>query len=406
MIRKLSKGSKSFDDFCRRFHGGVNRGAEVKSYTLDEVVTTLNSVWPYEWAAFIHDRVYSVAPHAPTNGITAGGWRMGWADSLGPIQKSRETADKKLDESYSLGFDLKTETGEVNDIVPGAPADRAGIAPGMKLIAINGRRYSSDVLRDAIAATKQSGRIDLLCENKEFFQTYALEYREGRRHPVLVRDNGAGGIDIFTGGVENNRGVVRSFSYKTGTGFSVGSTRDLGYFYKGAINALAADGSSLYVGGEIGADRLTLSNTARGAVAGQEGFVARIDADLTSTNLDRATYLGSAQDDAVKSLAIVNGDVYAAGVTGGAIAGSGAAKSPLRTSSSFTCRRRDCRRNLRSRRAFAHCRPAPAMPSRNSLAGTATMPSLRSAASSIAVATGASRTFGWSPVASARDRCG
>ena len=116
---------------------------------------------------------------------------MGWADSLGPIQKSRETADKKLDESYSLGFDLKTETGEVNDIVPGAPADRAGIAPGMKLIAINGRRYSSDVLRDAIAATKQSGRIDLLCENKEFFQTYALEYREGRRHPVLVRDNGA-----------------------------------------------------------------------------------------------------------------------------------------------------------------------------------------------------------------------
>ncbi len=146
---------------------------------------------------------------------------------------------------------------------------------------------------------------------------------------LLVRDNGAGGIDIFTGGVENNRGVVRSFSYKTGTGFSVGSTRDLGYFYKGAINALAADGSSLYVGGEIGADRLTLSNTARGAVAGQEGFVARIDADLTSTNLDRATYLGSAQDDAVKSLAIVNGDVYAAGVTGGAIAGSGAAKSPL-----------------------------------------------------------------------------
>ncbi len=190
IIRKLSKGSKSLDDFCRKFHGGANRGAEVKPYTLDEVVTTLNSVWPYEWAAFIHDRVYSVAPHAPTNGITAGGWRVGWADSLGPIQKSRETADKKLDESFSLGFELKTETGEVNDIVPGSPADRAGIAPGMKLIAINGRHYSSDVLRDAIAATKQSGRIDLLCENKEFFQTYALDYREGRRHPVLVRDNG------------------------------------------------------------------------------------------------------------------------------------------------------------------------------------------------------------------------
>lgn len=146
---------------------------------------------------------------------------------------------------------------------------------------------------------------------------------------LLVRDNGAGGIDIFTGGVEDNRGVLRSFSYSSGAGFSVGQTRDIGYFYKGAINALAIDGSSLYVGGEIGADRLTLGDAARGAVAGQEGFVARIDADLTSTGLDRATYLGSAQDDAVKSLALVNGDVYAAGVTGGAIAGSGAANSPM-----------------------------------------------------------------------------
>jgi len=146
---------------------------------------------------------------------------------------------------------------------------------------------------------------------------------------LVVRDNGAGGIDIFTGGVEDNRGVVRSFSYTSGAGLSVGQTRDIGYFYKGAINALAIDGSSLYVGGEIGADRLTLSNTARGAVAGQEGFVARIDANLASTSLDRATYLGSAQDDAVKALTIVNGDVYAAGVTGGAISGSGAAKSPM-----------------------------------------------------------------------------
>ena len=146
---------------------------------------------------------------------------------------------------------------------------------------------------------------------------------------LVVRDNGSGGIDIFTGGVEDNRGVVRSFSYSSGAGFSVGATRDLGYFYKSAINALAIDGSSLYVGGEIGADRLTLSNTARGAVAGQEGFVARIDADLTSTGLDRATYLGSAQDDAVKALAIVNGAVYAAGVTGGVMAMSGAANTPM-----------------------------------------------------------------------------
>lgn len=146
---------------------------------------------------------------------------------------------------------------------------------------------------------------------------------------LLVRDNGAGGVDIFTGGVEDNRGVLRSFSYSSGGGLAVGQTRDIGYFYKGAINAIVADGGSLYVGGEVGADRLTVGATVRGAVAGQEGFVARIDADLTSTGLDRATYLGSAQDDSVKSLTIVNGNIYAAGVSGGVIAGTGASKTPM-----------------------------------------------------------------------------
>lgn len=146
---------------------------------------------------------------------------------------------------------------------------------------------------------------------------------------LAVADNGAGGVNIFTGGVEDGRGVLRSFSYSTSAGFSAGAARDIGYFYKGAINALTIAGSSLYVGGEVGADRLTVGAPAQGAVAGQDGFVARINTDLISTNLDRASYLGSSQDDAVKSLAIVNGQVYAAGVTGGVMSGSGAAKAPM-----------------------------------------------------------------------------
>lgn len=147
--------------------------------------------------------------------------------------------------------------------------------------------------------------------------------RDDAATALLVRDNGAGGFDIFTGGVEDNRGVVRRFGYSSASGFSVGATRDIGYFHDGAINALAIDGASLYVGGQVGADRLTLASTARDAVAGKEGFVARLDAGLVATSLDRASYLGSAQDDSVAALSIVNGDVYAAGVAGGAIAGSG-----------------------------------------------------------------------------------
>ncbi len=146
---------------------------------------------------------------------------------------------------------------------------------------------------------------------------------------LFVRDDGSGGMEIFTGGVENNRGVVRRFTYSGTSGFVAGATRDIGYFLGGAINTIAADGASLYVGGETGADRLTLGSSARGAVAGKEGFVARLDAGLVSTAHDRASYLGSAQDDAVKSIAVVDGDVYAGGVTGGVLAGSGAAGAKM-----------------------------------------------------------------------------
>lgn len=161
-------------------------------------------------------------------------------------------------------------------------------------------------------------------------ELFTKQYGTGRDDSataLLVRDNGSGGLDIYTGGVEDSRGVLRSFSYASSTGFVAGAKRDIGYFYNGAINSIATDGTSLYAGGQVGADRLTVGNTARGAVAGQEGFVARLDTNLSSTALDRTTYLGSAQDDAVEGVAVVNGVVYATGVSGGVIAGTGTPNS-------------------------------------------------------------------------------
>src|SRR5262249_57254846 len=80
---------------------------------------------------------------------------------------------------------------------------------------------------------------------------------------LTVADDGHGGTQIFTGGVESNRGVIRSFDYASNTGLVAGATRDIGYFYASAINALATDGTNLYVGGAVGAGRLTVANTAQ-----------------------------------------------------------------------------------------------------------------------------------------------
>ncbi len=130
-------------------------------------------------------------------------------------------------------------------------------------------------------------------------------------------------IEITTGGVESTRGIIRQFTYSTTTGLSTGATRDLGAFGAGAaIKSLVIDGAALYVGGAVRADHLTTGGLARVAVAGLEGFVARISTDLGSAAIDRTTYLGAAGGDSISTLKIVGGAVYAAGAAEGAIAGA------------------------------------------------------------------------------------
>ena len=69
------------------------------------------------------------------------------------------------------------------------PAAKTGIGPGMKLVAVNGRKFSADVLRDALKAGKNSSEpLALLVENTDYYKTYLVDYHAGERYPHLVRD--------------------------------------------------------------------------------------------------------------------------------------------------------------------------------------------------------------------------
>ncbi len=79
--------------------------------------------------------------------------------------------------------------GLVTDTVEGMLAARAGIGPGMKLVAVNGRKFSKEVLSDALRAGKNSSApLELLVENTEYYKTYKLDYHDGEKFPHLVRD--------------------------------------------------------------------------------------------------------------------------------------------------------------------------------------------------------------------------
>ncbi|MDQ4094015.1 MAG: M61 family peptidase, partial [Actinomycetota bacterium] len=69
LIRQLTSGQRSLDDFCRHFYGGHSGPPVVKPYTFDDVVATLDEVAPYDWRTFFNQRLHTTDFHAPLGGI-------------------------------------------------------------------------------------------------------------------------------------------------------------------------------------------------------------------------------------------------------------------------------------------------------------------------------------------------
>jgi predicted metalloprotease with PDZ domain len=190
IIREQTQGQRSLDNFCRTFEGGQSGPPTVVPYTLEDVVHALNDIAPYDWAKLLRERVSSTGPHAPLSGIARDGWKLIYNDQPNLYSKASEKLFKSADFSYSLGFTLKQD-GNFNDVIVGSPAYQAGIGPGMKLIAVNGRKWTPAIIRAALKAAQGTvAPIDLLVENAEFYQTYSITYHEGEQNPHLERVSG------------------------------------------------------------------------------------------------------------------------------------------------------------------------------------------------------------------------
>jgi predicted metalloprotease with PDZ domain len=188
IIRRQSKGKKTIDDFCHVFLGAPSTPPMVKPYTFDDVVNTLNQVVPYDWRGFWNERLTNHGPGAPLGGIEGSGWKLVYDETQSEMERGGESTFHFVDVAYSLGMYLR-EDGTITDTVEGTPAALAGIGPGMKLIAVNGRKYSPEVVRDALKAGKGgTAPLELLIENTGYYKTYKLDYHGGERYPHLVRD--------------------------------------------------------------------------------------------------------------------------------------------------------------------------------------------------------------------------
>ena len=185
-LRQLSGGRHSMNDFARAFFG-INPGDQgVATYTFDDVVRTLNGIQPWDWGTSLHDRLSNVGP-APLAWIQAGGYRLVYRDHPTAYMTSREHERKILDLTFSIGAVIG-EAGRIAGVAWDSPMFNAGATAGATIVAVNGRQYSNDALRQAIRAAQGNREpIRLLIKHGDRYQEAVLDYHDGLRYPELER---------------------------------------------------------------------------------------------------------------------------------------------------------------------------------------------------------------------------
>jgi len=188
-LRDLTGDKRSIDDFAKAFFGVKNGEWDVNTYTFEDVVKTLNDIAPFDWASYLRERLDG---HGPIiGGFEANGWRLVYNDKPSDVAKALETRTGGANLTYSLGVALG-KGGDIADVLWDGPAFKAGLSPGMKIIAVNGKEYSSDAIKDAVAAAAKdkSQPVELLVKNFDEYKTLRIDYHDGLKYPHLERIEG------------------------------------------------------------------------------------------------------------------------------------------------------------------------------------------------------------------------
>jgi predicted metalloprotease with PDZ domain len=189
LIRERSRDKRSLDDFAKAFFGMHDRGATTVTYTFTDVVTALGDVEPYDWTAFLRDRLDAVAKPAPLDGLRRGGYRLVYTDAPSDFQKAGDEKRKHLNLIFSIGAEIDSKEGVILTSMWDSPAFKAKLTEGAQILAVNGAAYSADALKDAILEAKgDRAPIQLIIKSGERFLVTSLDYHGGPRFPHLERD--------------------------------------------------------------------------------------------------------------------------------------------------------------------------------------------------------------------------
>jgi predicted metalloprotease with PDZ domain len=187
LMREQSKGARSLDTFAAEFYGPPAGAITVKPYSYEELIVALNHVVPNDWNALLQKDVQATRPAPVSPGLAAAGWTVTYNDEPNQAMVDEEAVSEQMDLSTSIGL-VVDQDGTVADIVPGSAAAIAGLSPSIKLMGVNNRVYSGELLRQAIVNAESDGQpIKLLCLSNSYYAEYSVYYNQGLRYPHLSR---------------------------------------------------------------------------------------------------------------------------------------------------------------------------------------------------------------------------
>lgn len=187
LIREHSRGLRSLDDFCRLFFAHRQGEVGIKPYVRADVINALAKVQELDWDEFFRQRVNAIAPEPPLAGLAAAGWGLVYDDATNPFLANVENGSGRYNFSTSLGFWVSAG-GQIEDVVPGSPADKAAVAAGTRILEIDGQPWTIERARGLIAA-KRSPRdvFRLTVETAHLRRTAELVHDGGLQIPHLRR---------------------------------------------------------------------------------------------------------------------------------------------------------------------------------------------------------------------------
>ena len=188
LIREKTDGKKSLDDFCKKFFAADREKMPVVvGYELKEITGLLRELADVDWEKFFAERISKPRDTLALDFLTKTlGYRLQYNAKPSEYLTDRDKDRKQVSVTASLGLSAG-EDGKIGNIIPGSPADLAGLAGGMTIAGVNDRKFSGQRLKDAVADSVTLGKVELLVLDGEVFRTIPLKYAEGPKYLELTR---------------------------------------------------------------------------------------------------------------------------------------------------------------------------------------------------------------------------